>query len=152
MTRWTSLNLHRRARNDRAGNTQAASAAGRASEGGGVVIAQFVLEGRRAWLALRGHLQRRRRDLRRVRDPRVVEGGKMASNLSEREILRRLRRLIELMAISEADVTWENQRRLFEFVGRDELLVGTLRRIETYAATAPDRCLADPPWRTQRLN
>jgi hypothetical protein len=108
---------------------------------------------RRAWLALRGHLQGVGAILRRVRVTRVVEGRVMASpQLTEREILRRLRRLIELMAISEADVTWENQRRLFEFVGRDELLVGTLKRIEGYAATAPDRCLADPPWRTQRLN
>ncbi len=77
----------------------------------------------------------------------------MASpQLSEQEILRRLRLLIELMAIAEADVSHENRRRLFEFVGRDELLVGTLKRIDAYAATAPDRCLADPPWRTQRLN
>jgi hypothetical protein len=107
---------------------------------------------RRAWLALRARLQGCRSDLRRVRAPRVVEGRMMASNLTEREILRRLQRLIELMAIAEGDASYENRRRLFEFVGRDELLVGTLKRIESYDASAPDSCLADPPWRSRGLN
>ncbi|MFI5259844.1 MAG: hypothetical protein ACHQ01_09600 [Candidatus Limnocylindrales bacterium] len=72
--------------------------------------------------------------------------------MSEKEILRRFMRLLELFAIAQGDTSTENRRTLFEFLTSDELLVGTRKRIEQYTATAPEICLADPPARTQRLN
>ncbi len=72
--------------------------------------------------------------------------------MTEREVVRRLARLIELFGIAQGDSSVENRRRMFEFLTSDGLLAGTRKRIERYAATAPEICLADPPARVQRLN
>jgi len=72
--------------------------------------------------------------------------------MTEREVIRRLQRLIELIQIAQGDVSANNRRFLFEVLTSDRLIVGTRRRIEAYVSTAPDICLADPPAREQRCN